>query len=90
MSDRLSRKSVLINLLGLPLAAAAIASVATQADAAQSPPSAVQYVKKSPNPKKYCKDCRFYVGSATKTGKCTVVSGPIEPKGTCVIWAAKA
>ena len=32
----------------------------------------------------------FYVGSATKTGKCTVVSGPIEPKGTCVIWAAKA
>jgi len=78
---------VLINLLGMPIAAAAVASVASQAEAATAP-SAVQYVKKSTNGK-FCKACRFYQGSPTKTGKCSIVSGPIEPLGYCVAYAAK-
>jgi len=89
VSDPISRKSVLINLLGMPLAAAAVVSVAAQAEAKSSgttAPSAVMYVKKSTNGK-YCKDCKFYFGSKTKTGKCTVVSGPIEPMGYCVAYA---
>ncbi len=88
MSDRLSRKSAIINLIGVPLAAAAaVAGVAAQAEAA-TPPSAVQYVPKSKNGK-FCKNCRFYLGSPTKTGKCSIVSGPIEPLGYCVAYAAK-
>ncbi len=89
MSDRLSRKSVIINLLGLPLAAAAVASVATEAQAAGSSKSSVQYVDKSKNGK-FCKNCRFYQGSPTKTGKCSIVDGPIAPLGYCVAFAAKS
>jgi ABC-type sugar transport system substrate-binding protein len=89
MSDRLSRKSVLINLLSLPLAAAAVASVTALADAKTSP-AAVNYVPKSTNGK-YCKNCRFYVANkaAGKAGTCTIVAGPIEPLGYCVAYAAK-
>jgi ABC-type sugar transport system substrate-binding protein len=89
MSDRVSRKSVLINLLSLPLAAAAVASVAAPADA-KTAPSAVQYVPKSTNGK-FCKNCRFYLSAkaAGKPGACTIVSGPIEPLGYCVAYAAK-
>jgi len=89
MSDRCSRKSVLINLLGLPLAAAAVVGVATQADA-KTAPSAVQYVPKSKNGK-YCKHCRFFTAGKAmgKPGTCSIVSGPIEPDGWCVAYAAK-
>ena len=89
MSDRVSRKSVLINLLSLPLAAAAVASVTAPADA-KTAPSAVQYVPKSKNGK-FCKNCRFYVANkaAGKAGTCTIVSGTIEPLGYCVAYAAK-
>ncbi len=89
MSDRVSRKSLVINLLGLPLAAAAIAGITAPAEAKTSP-DAVKYVKKSTNGK-FCKNCRFYVASkaAGKAGTCTIVSGPIEPAGWCVAYAAK-
>jgi len=89
MSERPSRKSVLINLLGLPLAAAAVVAVAAQADA-KTAPSAVQYVPKSKNGK-HCKDCRFFAAGKvmSKPGSCSIVSGPIEPLGWCVAYAAK-
>ena len=89
MSDRLSRKSVLINLLGLPLAAAAVASTASQADA-KTAPAAVHYIAKSTNGK-YCVNCRFYLAAKAhgKPGTCSIVSGPIEPAGWCVAYAAK-
>jgi hypothetical protein len=85
MSDRISRKSVLISLLGAPLAAAALV---TRAEA-KTAPSAVQYVPKSKNGK-YCEACRFYVGSPKKTGSCSIVSGPIEPMGYCVAYSKKS
>jgi len=89
VSDRVTRKSVLINLLTLPLAAAAIAGVTAPAEAKTSP-AAVNYVAKSTNGK-YCKNCRFYLASksAGKPGSCSLVSGPIEPKGYCVAYATK-
>ena len=89
MSERVSRKSVLINLLTLPLAAAAVATVATQADA-KTAPAAVQYVPKSKNGK-FCKRCRFFVAdkALTRPGTCSIVSGAIEPEGWCVAYAAK-
>jgi hypothetical protein len=89
VSDRLSRKSVLVNLLGLPLAAAAVVSTASPAEA-KTAPSAVQYVPKSKNGK-FCKNCRFFIASKAsgKPGTCSIVSGPIEPLGWCVAYAAK-
>jgi hypothetical protein len=89
MSDRISRKSVFINLLSLPLAVAAVAAVSAPSDA-KTAPAAVQYVPKSKNGK-FCKDCRFYVAAkaAAKPGTCTIVSGPIAPQGYCVAYAAK-
>jgi len=94
VSDRLSRKSAIINLIGMPLAAAAAASVAGVADAATmksgtTPPKSVMYVEKSTNGK-FCKGCKFYFGSTTKAGGCTIVSGPIAPQGYCVAYAAKS
>ncbi len=95
MSDRLSRKSVIINLIGMPLAAAAAAaSVAGAAEAATmksgtTPQASVMYVAKSTNGK-YCKGCKFYFGSSTKAGGCTVVAGSIAPMGYCVAYAPKS
>ncbi len=94
MSDRLSRKSVIINLIGMPIAAAAAAaSVAGAAEAAAmksgtTSPKSVMYVEKSTNGK-FCKGCKFYFGSTTKPGACTIVAGPIAPTGYCVAYAAK-
>jgi hypothetical protein len=94
VSDRLSRKSAIINLIGMPLAAAAVASVAGAADAAtmksgNTSPKSVMYVEKSTNGK-FCKGCKFYFGSTSKPGNCTIVAGPISPNGYCVAYAAKS
>jgi hypothetical protein len=89
MSERVSRESLIISLLGLPLAAAAVAEVASPADA-KTAPSAVKYTPKSTNGK-YCSGCRFFIAgkSATAAGTCSIVDGAIQPKGWCVAWAAK-
>jgi len=84
---------VIINLIGMPIAAAAAASVAGAADAAtmksgSTSPKSVMYVTKSTNGK-FCKGCKFYFGSTSKPGSCTIVSGPIAPTGYCVAYAAK-
>jgi len=94
VSDRLSRKSAIINLIGMPIAVAAAASVAGTADAAtmksgSTPQKSVMYVAKSTNGK-YCKGCKFYFGSTTKPGGCTIVAGSIAPGGYCVAYAAKS
>jgi len=93
VSDRLSRKSAIINLIGMPLAAAGVASVAGAADAAPksgtTPQASVMYVSKSTNGK-YCKGCKFYFGSTTKAGGCSIVAGSIAPMGYCVAFAAKS
>jgi hypothetical protein len=94
VSDRLSRKSAIINLIGMPIAVAAAASVAGTADAGAmksgtTPQASVMYVAKSTNGK-YCKGCKFYFGSPTKAGGCSIVAGSIAPMGYCVAYAAKS
>jgi hypothetical protein len=89
MSNDVSRSSVLISLLGLPLTAVAVANVAAPAEA-KTPPSAVEYTPESKNGK-FCKNCRFYVAAKAlgKPGTCTIVAGPIAPQGWCVVYAPK-
>ncbi len=92
MNDRLSRKSVLINLLALPLTASAVAATAGAASAdAKSPQSAVQY-QDQPKGSAKCSGCKFFVaGSDTKAkGHCQVVAGDINPNGWCVVYSAKS
>ncbi len=92
MSDRLSRKSVLINLLTLPLTATAVIASAGAASAdAKSPQSAVQYQDK-PKGSAKCSGCKFFKPGkdATAKGSCSVVAGDISPDGWCVVYSAKS
>ena len=92
MNDYRSRKSVLINLLTLPLAATAAVALAREASAAnKSPQNAVQYQDK-PKGSAKCSGCKFYIpGKDPKAkGNCQVVDGAISPNGWCVVYSAKS
>jgi hypothetical protein len=94
LSDSVSRKDVLINLLALPLAATAVAVTAQQASAAASlAPSAVQY-QTHPKDGKKCSGCVLYIPAksnpTTANGACQQVKGAISPNGYCSIYAPKA
>ena len=93
MNDHLSRKSVLINLLSLPIVAtAAIATVGEASASNKSPQKAVQYQDTPKNGVK-CLTCKFYLPnkkSAKAKGACTVVEGAISPEGWCVIYSPKS
>ncbi len=92
MSDQLSRRKIIDLIVGLPVAAAALAVVAAPAEAAKSAQKAVQYVDVAPAGKKPCSACKFYL-KAKKSGSkgaCSLVAGQISPKGYCIIWAPKA
>ncbi len=51
----------------------------------------LQYVDQSPFPDKVCDNCALWQDPAAgqQCGGCTVVKGPIHPKGHCTSWAAK-
>ena len=51
----------------------------------------LNYVDVTPKPGQVCDNCAFWAEGATATacGTCTVVKGPIAPKGYCITWAAK-
>jgi hypothetical protein len=92
LNDRLSRKSVLINLLTLPLAAtAAVATVSRASADAKSPQSAVQYQDKPKGDAK-CSGCKFFEPGkdANAKGQCQVVAGDISPDGWCVVYSKKS
>ncbi len=51
----------------------------------------LEYVEQSPfGDEKNCIGCRFYTGNDSQCGSCTLVKGPINPKGHCKSWVAKA
>jgi hypothetical protein len=88
LNDRLSRKSVLINLLALPLVAATVSQASADA---KSPQSAVQY-QTSPKGSAQCSGCKFFQPGkdAKADGQCQVVAGDIKPTGWCVVYSAKS
>jgi hypothetical protein len=51
----------------------------------------LQYVEVSTDPNKLCQNCQLYVAPAEGKvcGGCTLIKGPIAPKGFCTSWAAK-
>jgi hypothetical protein len=86
MNDQPSRKSAIISLLGLPLAAAAVVATQTGAGAQSLDPKAVGYVTKSKIKGKVCSGCVLFV----KPNKCSQVKGVIAPGGYCNIYSPKA
>ena len=60
-------------------------------DAEKSMRTTLQYSDVSADPSKTCDGCALYTqGPAGKCGGCTLLKGPIHPKGTCTSWAKKA
>ncbi|MCB9594400.1 MAG: high-potential iron-sulfur protein [Sandaracinaceae bacterium] len=61
------------------LAAAAVTTRESQA-----------YADSSSDPNKKCSACNFFTaGQANQCGSCSVIQGPINPNGTCNLWAAR-
>lgn len=49
---------------------------------------ALQYTDDSPKPDQHCDDCQFYVDKgADQCGECTIMPGPVHPKGWCASYA---
>jgi len=47
----------------------------------------LKYVATSPDPAKLCDNCKFWEPVEGKTcGGCTLIKGPINPKGYCSSW----
>ncbi len=51
-----------------------------------------KYMDVGPDPAKVCDGCQLYIAAkaGAACGGCSVVKGPIAPKGTCNLWAKKA
>lgn len=50
-----------------------------------------QYADRTTDPSRACERCTFYqAAAANQCGTCTVVRGPINPQGTCQLFAPRA
>ncbi len=51
----------------------------------------LKYVDAATDPAKVCSGCQFFQAKAPDAcGGCTLVKGPINPKGSCASWVQKA
>lgn len=51
----------------------------------------MEYVDATPNPTKTCANCQLFKPAAPDAcGECSLVPGPIHPKGYCKSWTEKA
>jgi len=50
-----------------------------------------KYKQSAENPAKACDLCRFWAvdPKGSHCGTCTLVKGPIDPKGTCMSWVTR-
>jgi hypothetical protein len=49
---------------------------------------ALEYVDRSPDPSKTCKNCQLYIvpGQSERCGGCVIAKGPFHPDGYCGSW----
>lgn len=88
MKDKLARGLALKALVAIPAALGAIFA----ARPAEAKGSKAQFkYQNMPKNGHNCAGCRFFVAgkTATAAGTCTLVAGPISPKGWCIAWAKK-
>jgi len=58
-------------------------------EAEMSSRTGLQYVDKTPDPAKKCRDCALFKKEGP-CNSCTVVKGPIAEAGYCTAWAPKS
>lgn len=76
---------------GAKSAAAVCANPDELSDAQQSTRASLNYTEASPNPAQVCEGCSFFHTAAPPCGTCDMFSGgPVNSKGHCVSWNAKA
>lgn len=99
----ITRRAALLRVVALPLAAVVSTDLVACSKTPQcndasglSPDDArirtdiAAYVEQSPDPAKHCSSClQFTSGGDKACGSCKVVKGPINPAGTCKLFAAK-
>ena len=99
----ITRRAALLRVVTLPLAAVISAELVACSKQPQctdvsglSPDDArlrteiAAYVEQSPDPAKRCSGCMHFTSAGDKAcGSCKVVKGPINPGGTCKLFAAK-
>ncbi len=85
---RISRRSVLKGAAIL----AGLAAIPLGVEAAGSVSKAAMQYQDHPKGDQECSNClQFIPGkSASATGQCKIVAGPISPKGWCIAYAKKA
>lgn len=73
-------------------AAAGCNDTSSLAPADKAMRESLKYVDATPDPAKPCDGCQLYVAAAAGAacGSCSLVKGPIAPKGYCTSWVKKA
>lgn len=52
--------------------------------------TSLAYVDRTPDPAKTCSNCQFFRPAAPdQCGGCTLLKGPIHPRGYCKSWVQK-
>ena len=80
----ISRRSVLEGVAWAVGAAPIILATTYPASAAKMSQASAGY-RNSPNGSKNCANCRVFVPPSS----CTLVEGPISPRGWCRLWVSK-
>jgi len=65
--------------------------ISSLSDAQKKMRKSLQYTGHSPYADKRCDNCNFYTPAkdGSSCGSCSVVAGPINPKGHCTSWVKK-
>ena len=73
-------------------AAAGCTDVSSLTDAEKGMRTSNKYVDVATDAAKACANCQLYVAAkaGAACGSCSVIKGPINPKGTCNLFAKKA
>jgi len=104
MTNLIARREILRHLVVFPVGAAVAAGLAAcskkpQCDSVGSlshddltlRKDTAAYAEKSPDAAKTCAKCvQFVPASANACGTCKVIKGPINPEGTCKLFAANS
>ncbi len=90
----MNRKSVIINLLTIPVAAGAVIGTFTEASATASVDQKTAQYQSKPKSGHQCSGCSLYIPAKTNptksNGTCKVVKGAISPQGWCKFFAPKS
>ena len=86
MKDHLSRKSVIINLLSLPLAASAVALTGGQASAAATMEQKAALYQSKPKNGQQCSGCSLYIPAKSDPTKSNGNLRKLQLKGSDRAW----